>query len=68
MVVVNMQLLSLLIFLPLICGAVAWFTENKWRGSGNWVSLFSLTGLLLLSLYLGSLGDSSLSWHWFARF
>jgi len=68
MVVVNMELLSLLIFLPLLCGAVAWFVEKKLSGSGNWITLFSLTGLLLLSLYLGSLGDSSLSWSWFARF
>lgn len=63
-----MVALSFLIFLPLIFGSLAWFSEKKFSGSGNWITLFSLIGLLIFSLYLGSSGTSSLSWDWFARF
>jgi NADH-quinone oxidoreductase subunit M len=63
-----MVALSFLIWLPLLCGALAWFTEKKYSGSGNWVTLIGLIGLLIFSLYLGSAGNSSLSWDWFARF
>jgi NADH-quinone oxidoreductase subunit M len=63
-----MVALSFLIWLPLLCGALAWFAEKKVQGAGNWVTLASLTGLLLFSLYLGGLGTGSLSWDWFARF
>lgn len=63
-----MVALSLLIWLPLICGALAWFAEKHFRGAGNWITLTSLIGLLLLSLIIGSQGDASLSWDWFARF
>ncbi|MFQ3198277.1 MAG: NADH-quinone oxidoreductase subunit M [Paraglaciecola sp.] len=63
-----MVALSFLIWLPLLCGALAWFAEKKVQGSGNWVTLVSLTAILLFSLYLGVLGTSSLSWDWFARF
>ena len=63
-----MVALSFLIWLPLFCGALAWFAEKNVKGSGNWVTLASLSSILLFSLYLGSLGTSSLSWNWFARF
>ena len=67
-----MVALSFLIWLPLLCGALAWFAEKKVKGSGNWLTLASLIGILLFSLYLGTLrdlgGTSSLSWDWFARF
>ncbi len=63
-----MVALSLLIWVPLTFGALAWFSEKKFSGAGNWITLISLFGLLVFSLYLGSLGTSSLSWDWFARF
>lgn len=63
-----MVALSFLIWVPLFCGALAWFAEKKYSGSGNWVSLISLIGLLIFSLYLGSMENNSLSWDWFARF
>ncbi|WP_416306928.1 complex I subunit 4 family protein [Neptunicella sp. SCSIO 80796] len=63
-----MVALSYLIWLPLIAGAVAWFSEKKFPHSGNWVSLVSLIAILGLSLYLAMQGDSHLSWNWFARF
>jgi NADH-quinone oxidoreductase subunit M len=63
-----MVALSFLIWLPLICGALAWFAEKKISGSGNWITLASLIGILVFSLYLGALGTTSLSWDWFARF
>lgn len=63
-----MVALSFLIWVPLFCGALAWFAEKKYSGSGNWVSLISLIGLLIFSLLLGSMENTSLSWDWFARF
>lgn len=63
-----MVALSLLICLPLLSGALAWFAEKHYRGAGNWISLVSLMIVLLLSLSLGSASDSTLSWNWFARF
>ncbi|MDN4502903.1 NADH-quinone oxidoreductase subunit M [Alteromonadaceae bacterium BrNp21-10] len=68
-----MVALSYLIWLPLIAGGLAWFAENKKSGSGNWVSLISLFGLLIFALVLGVQSQQSgvplqLSWSWFARF
>lgn len=63
-----MVALSLLIWLPLLCGALAWIGEKYVRGAGNWITLISLTGLLILSIFIGGDGDVSLSWSWFARF
>lgn len=63
-----MVALSFLIWLPLLIGGLAWLCEKKFTGSGNWLSLFGLAGLLAFSLYLGSMGNSSMSWLWFARF
>lgn len=63
-----MVALSYLIWLPLIAGVLAWLSENKYPHSGNWISLFTLAGLLLFSVYLALQGDSQMSWDWFARF
>ncbi|WP_339901177.1 NADH-quinone oxidoreductase subunit M [Paraglaciecola polaris] len=63
-----MVALSWLIWLPLLCGALAWTVEKRFQGAGNWITLSGLIGMLLLVLYLGSLGESTLSWDWFARF
>lgn len=63
-----MVALSFLIWVPLFLGVCAWFSEKKFSGSGNWITLASLFGLLIFSLYLGSSETSSLSWQWFERF
>ena len=63
-----MVALSFLIWLPLILGVIAWVSEKKFQGSGNWITLCSLVSLLIYSIYLGCMGTSSLSWEWFARF
>jgi NADH-quinone oxidoreductase subunit M len=63
-----MVALSFLIWLPLMFGACAWISEKKFSGSGNWITLISLFGLLIFSIYLGSNGIGNLSWEWFARF
>lgn len=60
--------LSFLIWLPLLLGVMAWVTEKYRAGSGNWVNLIGLVGLILVCCNLYGEGNNTLSWQWFERF
>ncbi|MDF2176658.1 NADH-quinone oxidoreductase subunit M [Aliiglaciecola sp. CAU 1673] len=61
-----MVALSLLLFLPLILGILAWGAERVRAGSANYMSLAGL-GLLLV-FFLSLQAESHLKLVWFARF